>query len=88
MNRREALLGSAATLASSLGLNLEAARDLKTKDLLVFNYQGVLSKAGAENIKKNISKWVEINNIESPWILLDNTIKLEILKNESVGEKI
>lgn len=88
MNRRDALLGSAATLASSLGLNLEAARDLKTKDLLVFNYQGTLSKKGVENIKNNISKWVEINNIESPWILLDNTIKLEILKNESIEDKI
>lgn len=88
MNRREALLGSAATLASSLGLNLEAARDLKTKGLLVFNYQGVLSKTGVENIKKNISRWVEFNNIESPWILLDNTIKLEILRNESIRDEI
>ena len=83
MNRREALLGSAATLAGSLGLKVESAENLKTKDLLVFSYQGTLSKMGAENIKKNILRWVEFNKIENPWILLDNTIKLEILRNES-----
>lgn len=82
MNRREALLGSAATLAGSLGLKVESAQDLQTKDLLVFTYQGIINKTAAENIKKNISKWVERNKIDSPWILLDNSIKLEILRNK------